>query len=554
MSARERVAVVGAGALGLMATKQFLADGFEVTTFDSRPYVGGLWKDSGDDTISVHATTIFNTSKFRAAISDFPFPEDDDIYPTAAQLHRYLESYADHFDLRKHIHLSARVCRITRKENEWCLEAEENGTIQPYTFDRICVATGSFFNPRWPKLDGLENFSGKVIHSIEFHGSEPFKDQNVLIIGMHATAQDVTNALSESAKHVYLSHRNGLLLLPRFTENGEAFDTTMKIPMLFIQSWLDANMPSFCTWLFDNLVSGVSKKAYPDLPQKLGLLPAPSLAVSTPLFADTLYPFLESGFAEPVPAVKKVTGTNTVELTNGRELSEIDAIIYCTGYDFNIPEGLVPRPSSNADSLAYHPYPDGPGTNPHLYLNMFPMSSDPAIRNSLAFLGQSAIHYPGFVQFELSAMSLSQVWLGNKPLPPYDEMLTWHEQQIKWRSGLAKRYNAAEGGTFYPAFLPFSQQLSWLLNTSGAGITENLGGKFNGLFNWKCWKLWWNDRELYDLCTKGILSPTIFRVFEAGGRKALDREDAKRRLRRDNEVFERAVKVKQEELAKKKKA
>lgn len=46
----------------------------------------------------------------------------------------------------------------------------------------------------------------------------------------------------------------------------------------------------------------------------------------------------------------------------------------------------------------------------------------------------------------------------------------------------------------------------------------------------------------------GILSPTVFRVFEAGGRKSLGLGESKKRLRRDNEVYEPAVRAKREEL------
>jgi len=40
-----KVAVIGAGGLGLSATKNFLEDGFDVTTYESRDYVGGLVSD-----------------------------------------------------------------------------------------------------------------------------------------------------------------------------------------------------------------------------------------------------------------------------------------------------------------------------------------------------------------------------------------------------------------------------------------------------------------------------------------------------------------------------
>ena len=547
MQQKDKVVVIGAGALGLIALKQFKEDGFDVTGYESRSYVGGLWKDSSDSTISVHATTIFNTSKFRAAISDFPFPEAADVYPTAAQMHDYLCSYADHFDLRRHINVNTRVKQILRENDRWNLTVEDvtSGKISTHYFDRVCVATGSFYTPRWPKLEGLEKFAGNVLHSIDFHGNDAFKDQNVLIIGMHATAQDVTNAISNSARHVYLSHRHGLTLLPRFTPKGEAFDTSAALPFFMLQSWFEANMPSLWIWLVDKMLGKVSNAAYPDLPEEWGLRPAPSIAIATPIMADTFWPYLQSGFAEPVAAVKQITDSKTVELTDGRILHDIDSIMYCTGYHFNLPDSLIPKTDDRLSS--FDPYPDGPGTIPYLYYNTYPLSTDPAVRNSLAFFGQAATAYPGFVQYELAAMAVSQVWQGNKSLPNLATMKQWHAEHTANRAALAKKYNAPPDSTFYTALLPF-KYFTWINETAGTGLFENMGGKLNGMFNLKTWSLWWNDRELYKLLRAGIMSPTVFRVFEAGGRRSFGWEESKKRLRKDNEVYERAVRAKREEL------
>ncbi|CAI7599250.1 unnamed protein product [Penicillium viridicatum] len=47
------VAVLGLGALGLVAMKNMLEEGFNVTGFDRNPYVGGLWNYNEGSTISV---------------------------------------------------------------------------------------------------------------------------------------------------------------------------------------------------------------------------------------------------------------------------------------------------------------------------------------------------------------------------------------------------------------------------------------------------------------------------------------------------------------------
>jgi dimethylaniline monooxygenase (N-oxide forming) len=208
------VAVIGAGPLGLMALKNMKEDGFDVTGFETRPYVGGLWKYSEDSALSVAESTIFNSSKYRSAISDFPFPPDTDDFPTWQQMHQYLESYCDHFDLRRHILLNSPVTDLSREGNRWVLEISPKGqpTRKEY-FDKVVVASGSFVKPKTPKFPGIEKFQGPTTHSLNFHQPSQYKGKTVLIIGLHATTQDVAVALSGHASKLYVSHRNGLVMV-----------------------------------------------------------------------------------------------------------------------------------------------------------------------------------------------------------------------------------------------------------------------------------------------------------------------------------------------------
>lgn len=145
-----RVVVIGAGPLGLMAIKNLLEEGFDdVTCFEARPYVGGLWNYSDGDSssssgLSVSEDTVFNSSRFRSAISDFPFPGDTDDYPTWRQMWRYLEAYADRFGLRPHIRLRTRVTALGRAAGRWVVEVRpEGGEVRREVFDRAIVANGS---------------------------------------------------------------------------------------------------------------------------------------------------------------------------------------------------------------------------------------------------------------------------------------------------------------------------------------------------------------------------------------------------------------------------
>ena len=209
-----RVALVGAGPVGLMALKNLTEDGFDVTSFEKRAYVGGLWNSANDSYISVTSNTIFNSSRFVSAITDFPFPEHHDDFPSAPQLVEYLNAYADRFDLRKHIRLSTEVVSVRRVDQEWEVTTNTKGS-EPVVehFDKLLVATGSFLTPRTPELEGIEQFQGKTVHSINFPDPSEFKDENVLIVGLHATAQDISVELSKHASKVHIAHRTGVVMV-----------------------------------------------------------------------------------------------------------------------------------------------------------------------------------------------------------------------------------------------------------------------------------------------------------------------------------------------------
>ena len=295
--------------------------------------------------------------------------------------------------------------------------------------------------------------------------------------------------------------------------------------MVFIQLFMTTWFPSVWNWLSDKVLTNMSKKAYPYQPKEWNLSPAPSTATTPPLIANAVYPFLESGFAEPVSAIRQVTGPKTLQLTDGRVLDDIDTIIYATGYEAAVP--CAPK--------EYNPYPVA-DESPTLYRNIFPLHHDADVRNSLAFLGQGAVPFLGFIQFELIIWAISQIWQGKAHLPPMAAMQKWHRDHMAWRQNTVKR--AKTDSKFYTAYLRFPDHIEWLDNTCGTGLFTHFSW-----FSWRSWRFWWSDRKFYNLCKSGLLSPAIWRLFDMRGRKAW--AGAKEQIIRDNEF---AAKRKEERL------
>lgn len=288
---------------------------------------------------------------------------------------------------------------------------------------------------------------------------------------------------------------------------------------LFATTWF----PNLLNWLLDKAMEATSKAAFPNVPKSWNFFPAPSITTTTPLVADEIYPLLESGFCEPVAAVAKVTGPKTIELKDGRILDGIDAIIYTTGYELSAP--FVEE--------KHNPHTT-PGTPPHLYRGTFPLHEDPKVRNSLAFLGHAAIHFPGFIQHELIIMAVSQIWGGKSSLPPLGEMQTWYRGFTEWRQDKLNKQKSE--ATFYTLTQPFTDHLRWMDDAAGTDMWSHFGW-----FSLKAWSFWWNDRKLYNLCANGLFSPAMWRLFETGKRSAWPK--AKEQILLDNEAAQAQVRA-----------
>lgn len=316
--------------------------------------------------------------------------------------------------------------------------------------------------------------------------------------------------------------------LPRYDSKGAVFDAALTVNvtkfMLFTTTWF----PNVLSWLLDKAMVAASKAAFPKVAVSWNLFPAPSIATTPPLIADEIYPLLESGFCEPVPSVAKVTGPKTIELKDGRVLEDIDAIIYTTGYDLSTP--FVDK--------EHNPHIT-PGSPPYLYRGTFSLHEDHKVRNSIAFLGHAAVFFPGFVQQELIIMAVSQIWCGKSSLPPLDQMKKWYLGFTEWRQKLLHAQKSE--ATFYTLTQPLTDHMQWMENAAGTDVFDHFGW-----FSRKAWSFWWNDRKLYNACANGLFTPTIWRLFETGKRRAWPK--AREQIFLDNKAAQTQVRARSEKL------
>ena len=210
-AAGRRVAVIGAGAAGLCAAKTLLARGVEVVVYEIGTCIGGLWVFDNDSGLAPAYKSLHLNSEARVTeYKDFPFPPGSPLYPDHAQVRRYLEAYAERFDVKRHIRFRSKVVDVAPRGNRWTVRLADGSSDE---FDAVVVATGHQGSPSHPAWK--EDFTGEYLHSHVYRVPEPFRDKRVLVVGMGNSAVDIASDICVVTKSTTISARSPVLVMPR---------------------------------------------------------------------------------------------------------------------------------------------------------------------------------------------------------------------------------------------------------------------------------------------------------------------------------------------------
>ncbi|XP_037433331.1 flavin-containing monooxygenase FMO GS-OX-like 4, partial [Triticum dicoccoides] len=178
-----RVAVIGAGAAGLVAARELLREGHSPVVFERAAGVGGTWLYNGEASAeplgaggvhgSLYASLRTNLPRECMGFLDFPFVADEDSvdprrFPGHQEVLRYLQAFARWFDLHGLIRLEAEVVSVRRSgDASWSVSycrrklagADAGGELQEEeeqseVFDAVVVCNGHFAEPRLAEIAG----------------------------------------------------------------------------------------------------------------------------------------------------------------------------------------------------------------------------------------------------------------------------------------------------------------------------------------------------------------------------------------------------------------
>ncbi|XP_031502630.1 flavin-containing monooxygenase FMO GS-OX-like 4 [Nymphaea colorata] len=458
------VAVIGAGAAGLVAAREMRREGHSVIVYERSHALGGNWvytpEVESDDLLGLNPKRkVVHSSLYRSlrtnlpreamGFLDYPFTAlaggDSRRFPGYGEVAAYLADFARDFDLEKWIRFGTNVVHVVRVgDGRWLVRARrvsddsEPAADESQLFDAVVICSGHFTEPRIADVPGnwsppcfrrspvsppsclvflFPGSSGFFIFSSFLTVISPFLNQVVVLIGGAARGLDISRDIAPVAKEVHLSSR-------------------------FISDEESKRLP-----VFDNFwVHSPIKSTYED---------------------------------------------GTVLFNDGSSVAA-DVIVHCTGYKFHYPfldtNGAVTIEDNRV----------GP-----LYKHVFP----PSLAPSLSVIGIPFRVLP-FPLFELQSKWVAGVLSGRISLPSVQEMVEDVKAfylQIE-AAGYPKRYT--HDVSKYQA-----EYDGWLSTQCGCGKVEEWRFEMfaatvqNLLDRPESYRDQWNDDHLVAQAQKHFLSP-----------------------------------------------
>ena len=126
-----------------------------------------------------------------------------------ARFVRYLDEYAA--GLRLPIRTNVDVVSVRRTDRSWAVETSGGG----WRCAVLVIATGIASAPVTPPLPGLEQYRGRLRHSIDYREPGPFAGRRVLVVGAGNSGGEIAAELAIVAGSVSVAIRSGVVVVPR---------------------------------------------------------------------------------------------------------------------------------------------------------------------------------------------------------------------------------------------------------------------------------------------------------------------------------------------------
>jgi cation diffusion facilitator CzcD-associated flavoprotein CzcO len=354
------LAIIGAGFSGIgVAIKAAEAGIEDLEILEKGSDVGGTWYWNTYPGVAVDIPSPSYQFSFEQ-MSDW-----SRLYAPGSELKNYADHLADKYDVRSRVRFNTNVINAAFDDHAhfWRLGLEGGGEV---TARYVIGATGIFNEPRYPDIEGVDDFAGESVHTARWDHDLSLEGKRVGIIGTGASAVQVIPEIAPLAEQLTVFQRTPIWCLPKPDRGlgGTLSQALQKLPgglqvnRLASQIFVELTFPTpLHFYRFLPLIS-IGERAGrkfmqeqvkdPELREKL--TPRYPLGCKRPGFHNTyLRTFNRDNVLLETEAIERIT-SNSIITAEGVE-HEVDVIVFATGFRAFDAGNMPPYPVRGANGV-----------------------------------------------------------------------------------------------------------------------------------------------------------------------------------------------------------
>ncbi len=202
-----RFAIIGAGMAGVLSAIKLTEAGYtDFTVYEKGDRFGGTWRENTYPGLACDVPSHLYSYSF--ALNS----EWSQTYSPGPEIEAYFERVARERGVDARTRFGSEVTSCVFREGRWHL-----GTADGHRdiVDVVIAATGVLHHPRYPEIDGLDEFEGSVFHSARWDHDVELAGARVGVIGTGSTAVQIVSAVVDEVAHLSMFQRTAQWIMPQ---------------------------------------------------------------------------------------------------------------------------------------------------------------------------------------------------------------------------------------------------------------------------------------------------------------------------------------------------
>jgi len=242
--------VIGGGVSGICAGIELGKLGIDYTLFEKNEDFGGTWFENRYPGCGVDTPSLTYTFSRKPNDWSMYFPLRDEIEGYLLDTAREFELY-DKARFRTHVE----EARWNTATDQWDVTiTTPDGKRETHSADYLFSAVGILNIPKYPQIEGLDEFAGEVHHTSRWPAEADLSGKRVAVIGNGASGMQVAPAIADEVSRmtIFARSKQWAAPFPQFRKKvPEGVRYLMQVVPLY-RAWLEQRL----SWTFNDRVHG----------------------------------------------------------------------------------------------------------------------------------------------------------------------------------------------------------------------------------------------------------------------------------------------------------